>query len=104
MHRSAEPAGAAGHFAEKFRHTGVGARPTGEGMGVIAIGGDEVIVRPGGGDGAGHDRLLPDVEMAEAADFLRLILLAGALLEAADEQHHREHLDFVALLGRRHPD
>ena len=71
---------------------------------MIAIRRDEVIVGPSGRDRAGHDRLLPDVEVTKAADLLRLILLARALFEAADEQHRREHLDFVALLRRRHFD
>ena len=69
---------------------------------VVAIGGDEVIIGPRRRDRAGHDRFLADVEVAEAADFLRLILLTRALLETADQQHRREHLDFVALLGSRH--
>jgi hypothetical protein len=38
--------------------------------------------------------------MAKAADLLRLILLTRAFLETPDQQHQREHLDFVALLRR----
>jgi hypothetical protein len=71
---------------------------------MIAIGRDEVIVGPGGRDRTSHDRFLSDVEVTEAANLLRLILLARALFEAADEQHRREHLDFVALLRPRHLD
>ena len=78
--------------------------PRAKRMRMIAIGRDEVIVRPGRRDRAGHDRFLSDIEMTKAADFLRLILLARALFETADEQHRREHLDFVALLRRRHLD
>ena len=104
MHRTAEAARTAGRFAEKFRHAGIGARSASERVRVVAIGGDEVIIGPGRRDGAGHDGFLADVEMTKAADLLRLILLARALLEAADQQHHREHLDFVALLRRRHFD
>src|SRR6266446_1970487 len=40
--------------------------------------------------------------MAEAADLLRLILLARAFFETADQQHQREHLDLVAWLGPLH--
>src|SRR4051794_36980538 len=71
-------------------------------MGVIAIRRDQVIVRPRRCDGASNDRLLPDVEVAKAADLLRLILLTRALLKTPDQQHQREHLDFVALLRRLH--
>ena len=73
-------------------------------MGVIAIRRNDVIIRPGGRDRAGDDRFLSDIEMTKSADFLRLILLARALFKAADQQHRREHLDFVALPGQRHRD
>ena len=36
---------------------------------------------------ADHDRLLADVEVAEAADQAHAVELAGLLLEAADQQH-----------------
>ena len=49
-----------------------------------------------------NDRFLADVKMAKAADLLRLILLTRAFLETPDQQHQREHLDFVALLRLRH--
>ena len=76
-------------FAEKFGHAGVGARSARQRVGVIAISGDEVIVGPRGRDRAGDDRFLADVKMTEAADLLRLILLARALLKTPDQQHQR---------------
>ena len=93
---------ATGGFAEKFRHAGVRARAASERVRVIAIGGDQVIIGPRRGDRADDDGFLADVKMTKAADLLRLILLARALLETPNQQHHREHLDFVALLGLRH--
>src|SRR5207253_6836997 len=102
MHRTTEPAGTTGIFSEEFRHTGIGAGSADQGVGMVAIGGDEVIVEPNSRDRAGHDRLLADVKMTKAADFLGLILLAGALFKTPDEQHQPEHLDFVALLPRLH--
>ena len=36
---------------------------------------------------ADDDRLLADIEVAEAADQAHAVELAGLLLEAADEQH-----------------
>ena len=104
MHRPAEPARTAGRFAKKLCHAGVRARSASECVGVIAIRRNDVIIRPGGRDRAGHDRFLSDIKMTKAADLLRLILLARALLKAANQQHRREHLDFVALPGRRHWD
>jgi hypothetical protein len=40
--------------------------------------------------------------MTKAADFLRLILLTRALLKAPNQEHEREHFDFVALLRPLH--
>src|SRR5205823_5236291 len=98
MHRTTESTGTARIFAKKFGHAGIGAGSADQRVGVIAIGGDKVIVEPNSRDRAGHDRLLADVKMTKAADFLGLILLAGALFKTPDEQHQPEHLDFVALL------
>ena len=69
---------------------------------MIAVGCYQIIIRPRGRDRAADDRFLPDVKMAKAADFLRLILLARALLETPNEKHQREHFDLVALLRLRH--
>src|ERR1700720_4720880 len=71
-------------------------------MRVIAIGGDDVIVVARRRDSAADNSFLANVKMAEAADLLRLILLTGTFFKAPDQQHQREHLDFVALLRRRH--
>src|SRR5438477_255291 len=102
MHRTAQSPGAAGVFTEKFRHAGISARSASQGVGMIAIGSDDVIVEPNSRDGTGHDRFLADVKVTKTADFLRLILLAGALFKTPDEQHQPEHLDFVALLRWLH--
>src|SRR4029434_7142005 len=102
MHGAAEPKRATGRFAKELGHAGISACSARESVAVIAIGGDDVIVITDRGHGADDDRLLADIKMTEASDLLRLILLAGAFLETADQQHEREHLDFVALLGTLH--
>ena len=71
-------------------------------MTVIAVSSDDVIVIAHRRDSAGDDRFLPDVKMTKSADLLRLVLLARAFFETANQQHQREHLDFVALLGTLH--
>ena len=96
------PRETARRFAEKFRHAGIGARAARQRVRMIAISRDDVVVRPRGRDSSNDDRFLSNIEMAKAADFLRLILLTRAFLETPDQQHQREHLDFVALLRRRH--
>src|SRR4029453_9538467 len=69
---------------------------------MIAVGGDNVVIISNGSDSAGHNCFLTDVKVTKTADLLRLILLAGAFLETPNQQHQREHLDFVALLHRLH--
>ncbi len=54
---------------------------------VAAIGGDDVILRPARHEDAGGHRLLPDIQVQEAADVPHAVELAGLFLEAADEQH-----------------
>src|ERR1700693_1514424 len=102
VHRAAESLRAASRFPEKFRHARVRTGSARQGVAVITIGGDDVIVIAHRSYSSNDDRFLANIEMAEAADLLRLILLARAFLEAANQQHQREHLDFVALLGPLH--
>src|SRR5437667_6377732 len=71
-------------------------------MPVITISSDDVIIGAHGSDRPGHDSFLANVKVTESANLLRLILLTGAFFEAPDQQHQREHLDFVALLHRLH--
>jgi hypothetical protein len=59
---------------------------------VVAVAGEDVVVRPQGRERADGDRLLPDVEMTEAADLAERVRLGRLLLEAADENHLVEHL------------
>jgi hypothetical protein len=71
---------------------------------MIAVSGDYVVIVTNSSDSAGHNCFLTDVKMTKTTDLLRLILLTGAFLETPDQQHQREHLDFVALLHRLHRD
>src|SRR4051794_6894532 len=66
-------------------------------MSVVSIGRDEIIILSRSRKRTNHNCLLANVKVAEAADLLRLILLAGAFFETPDQQHQREHLDLVAL-------
>ncbi len=57
-------------------------------MAVISIAGDDrVLVGIKRALHADRHRLLPDIEVAEAADQTHSIELPGPLLEAADQQH-----------------
>jgi hypothetical protein len=102
MHRASEATRTAGCLSEEFSHARVRTRATGKRVRVIAIRGDEVIIRSRRRNRATDDGFLADVEMAKSTDLLRLVLLAGALLETPNQQHQREHFDFVTLLRELH--
>ena len=65
-------------------------------MAVVAIAGDDLVAVLDRHLHADDDGLLADIEVAEAADQPHAVHLAGALLEAADEQHLREGVEFLA--------
>src|SRR4029079_18566823 len=56
-------------------------------VGVLAVGGDDVIVRLQGGEGADRDRFLPDIKMQEAAELAQGVGLGQRFLHAPDGQH-----------------
>src|SRR5439155_9427573 len=82
-------------FPKKLRHTGVGACAASKRVSVIAVGGDDVVIVTNGCESAGYNCFLPNVKMTKTPDLLRLILLTGAFFETPNQQHQREHLDFV---------
>src|SRR5262249_15726403 len=61
--------------------------PPGQGVAVVAVVGDQVVVGAHLAYGADPDRLLADVEVEEAADLPLDVELGAALLEPSDEQH-----------------
>jgi hypothetical protein len=87
MHRPTESARAAGLFSKKLRHACIRAGAPGQGVPVITVSSDYVIIRPNGSDRPNHDGFLTDVKVTKAANLLRLILLTGSLFEAPDQQH-----------------
>ena len=68
----------------------------GEQMAVLAIGGDELVAFARRQPHADDDRLLADIEMAEAADQPHAEQLPGLFLEPADQQHGAINGNFVA--------
>src|SRR5690606_20137214 len=74
--------------------------PAGERLPVLTVRAHHVVVGTERGDAPHRHRLLPDVQVAEGADLSHRVGLAGALLEAADEQHHPEPVAvFLAIRG-----
>jgi hypothetical protein len=97
VHRTAKTARATGLFAKEFSHAGVGTGSFYQSVSVVAIRGDEIIIRPCACERNDYDLFLDVIKIPKTAYLLRLILLAGAFFKAPDQQHQREHLDFVAL-------
>ena len=64
-------------------------------MGVVAIGGDDVVVFAEEGDGADGDGFLSDVEVEETRHFAALVVLERNLFESPDAAHQSVEPDFV---------
>ena len=95
VHRAALALGIAMAASGEFGHHALGVHARGEHVAVIAIGGDDLVARLDRHLHADDDRLLADIEMAEAADIAHAVELARLLLEAADEQHPPVGLEFL---------
>ena len=77
----------AGRLAEQLREALLGRAALGDVVAVLAIGPDDVVRRPQGGDGADAHALLSDAEVQKAADFALRVRFGRRLFHAADGQH-----------------
>ena len=77
---------------EELGHDVLGRRAADDGVAVGAIGGDQVVGLAQRARGADDRGLLADGQVQEAADLGTSVHLAGALLEATDEDHRLEPL------------
>jgi len=75
VHRATFAFGNAGGLSQQFGHNRAGRNADIVGHAVIAVSGNDVIVRPAGRYQAGADRLLPDVEVQKTTNFSCLIQL-----------------------------
>ena len=87
VHRAALALGVAVAAPGQLGHDSLGIHAGRQHVAVVAIGGDDRVLVGDRRLHADHHGLLADVEMAEAADQAHAVELAGALLEAADQQH-----------------
>ena len=92
VHRAALAAHAAVGAAEELGHDRAGGEAARERLPVVPVRGDHVVIGAKHREGAGGDRFLSDVEVAEAADLSERVGLGAALLEAALEEHGAEQL------------
>ena len=95
VHRAALALAEAAAASGQLGHDALGVEAAGQHVAVVAVGGDGLVAGLGLEHQAGHHRLLPDVEVAEAADQPHAVHLAGALLEAADEEHAAVGLELL---------
>ena len=58
-----------------------------DGHTVVAVSGDDAILRQARRDQPGAHRLLPDVQVQEPADLALLVKLGSCLFDAADQHH-----------------
>ncbi len=87
VHGAALAVGASGDFAVEFGEERGEFHAARDGVAVVAVGGDDVILGAGGGDGADGDGFLADVEVAESADLLLLVGLGAFDFKLSDEAH-----------------
>ncbi len=74
VHGPPLPFRAAGGFPEQLGHAFIHVHADGEGVAVIAVSGDDMIVGPHEGAGADGDAFLSDIEMEEASHLACLIV------------------------------
>src|SRR4051794_30851829 len=86
----------------QFGHHALGIHAAGQHVAVVAVAGDHLITALDRHLHPDDDRLLPNIEMAEAADQAHPVKLTGLLLEAADEQHVTEGTQLLLLVEIRH--
>ena len=87
VHRAALAVRIAAAAPGQLGHHALGVHAAGQHVAVVAIGGDDRVALLERRLHADDDRLLPDIEVAEAADQPHAVHLPGALLEAPDQQH-----------------
>ena len=81
----------------QFRHHAFGVHAAGDHVAVVAVAGDHLVALFERHLHADHHRLLPDIEVAEAADQTHAVHLPGLLLEAANGQHRAVGGKFLVL-------
>ena len=88
MHRSALAPRDSGKLAEELGHEGLGIEPAGQGMAMVPVCREHVILRKiEGGNRADRYGFLTCIEMAETAYLPQSVHLAGLLLECPYKLH-----------------
>ena len=102
MHRAALAAADARAFAHHLRHQGLGVDAARQGQAMIAIGGDGVVTRFHGGQGADAHRFLAAVKMQiNAGDALFLVEFVTGFLELSNQDHLPVPVQQNVTIGKR---
>ena len=102
MHGPPLPLAEAGGFAEQLGHHPARLGPTHDGLGVFAVGREDIIILVQPCRGPYRHRLLPAVEMQETGDVPLGVLLGAGLLKLA-RQHHLLVQPQQLLIGQNRP-
>ena len=93
VHRAALALAAPRRLAQQLGHDDARLHTFQDGVAVLAVAADDVILRAQRGDDAHAAGLLPDVEVQEAADPAERVFLGGLVLEATDQRHLVVHVE-----------
>src|SRR5690606_19420215 len=87
MHRPTFPFTYTGGLAEQFRHQRIRVRPDGQCMGVIPIGGDDMILGAASANGANGHCFLTNVKVQKAAYLAELVEFGTFLFKSTNQYH-----------------
>ena len=87
VHGPTQTSRASGRLAQKLSHASVKTGTSGNRMGVIAVGSDDVIVITRCGQGSNHDCFLANIEVTKPSNFLLLVSLRRTLFKTPNEKH-----------------
>ena len=93
VHGAAAAAADAGLLGEQLGHHQADILALGDGVAVAAVGGDDIVVRVEGGDGADGDGFLADGQVHGAVDLAERELVKGGLLEGTNQEHLPEQVE-----------
>ena len=108
MHRAAEALGCARAFAEQLGDDFLGPHPLRVRVGVLAVGGEDVVIRAQRRDRSDRHGFLPDVQVQESSELAHRVRLGQRLFHAPDRQHlavvleQLTFLDTACLFARFH--
>ena len=100
MHRTTFAVRTTGGLPKQLRHAGLQIHPHSQRMSMVAIGGDDMIVRSHQGYRPHSNSLLADIQMEKPPHLSLIIIFQCRLLKAPDPQHLDEKPNFFVCTKR----